>query len=113
MNKETAKKLKEEIEVFARNFSNPLREKNGNGEVFSFESLSVLSETTAAVCYRKSPSDKLALVFFYYVNYNGGVWRYFVPTDAHILGMAAFARHKETVETVNFPKNFEAEVQIQ
>ena len=106
MNKEVAKKLKEKAEQVAAMFSNKTRPLNHNNETFVIEAINPMSEYTAAVNYRKDPTDKYTLVFFYYVNVSGGVWYYFFPSDSHIIGFETFGVLKQKVENLNFEKNF-------
>ena len=42
---------------------------------------------------------------YIYVGMSKG-WKYFVPTDSHILGMTNFSYYKMQVENDNFKHNF-------
>jgi len=86
----------------ANNFSNPDREFNFNKEVFSTHRIVPTSENTAVVFFKKSPSLKLALFFFYYVSMGGGKWFYFCPSDGHILGLQRLSSFYFSVEEKNF-----------
>lgn len=107
MNKTVAKKLKAKASEIARTFSNTDREFNYSNESFEVKSLVPLSEATALVIFEKS-SDKLAIAFCYYINANNGEWRYFFPSDSHILGMEKVGKYLHQIEVKNFPKNFDA-----
>jgi hypothetical protein len=100
MRKDIALKLKAEAERVAREYSNPLRER-GNGEVFDVEEILALSELTAAVVFKKD-SGKRAVAFFYVVKDS---WRYFFPSDSHLLGMEIFPEIKKRIEIENFGRN--------
>jgi len=89
----------------ARMFSDPSRIHNLGGETFELEKIMALSEYTAAVFYLKN-SGKRAIAFFYY---NNNAWRFFFPSDSHLVGMSAFAEVKRKVEEGNFEKNFMGE----
>lgn len=84
----------------AREYSNPLRER-GNGEAFEVDEILALSEFTAAVVFKKD-SGKKAVGFFYTVKDN---WRYFFPSDSHLIGMEAFSEIKKRIEIENFGRN--------
>ena len=43
----------------------------------------------------------------YWVKSNGGHWKYFFPTDSHILGMGKMCDVLHDVELLNFDKNFD------
>lgn len=101
MRKDIALKLKAEAERVAREFSNPFRDRNPGGEIFELEGIQALSEFTAAVIFKKN-TDKRAVAFFYYVK---DQWRYFFPSDSHILGMESFPEVKKRVEIENFSRN--------
>ena len=90
--------------VTANNFSNPDRALNGNKEIFEVGTIHPLSELTAIVVFDKS-SGKKAMAFYYWINSQGGHWRYFFPTDSHVLGMAKVAKYLEKIEQFNYGKN--------
>ena len=94
--------LIQEAQIVAKKFSNPDREKNKNKESFNVVDNKILSENTAIIIMHKSPTNKLALFFFYYVNVNNGWWAYFVPTDSHFLGMSG--AYLEYVKIENYNK---------
>jgi hypothetical protein len=100
MRKDIALKLREEADRVAREYSNPNRE-YGNGETFEVEEILALSEFTAAVIFRKD-SEKRAVAFFYTVKDS---WRYFFPTDSHLIGMESFPEIKKRIEIENFGRN--------
>lgn len=102
--KEIAIRLRAKALEVAKTFSNPERAHNPTAEVFELEGIEPTSEDTAAVYFKKN-TGKRALAFFYWVNAGSGEWRYFFPTDSHILGMLEFKDRKVAVEAVNFPLN--------
>lgn len=83
-------------------FSNPDRENNVNKETFRVASITPLSESAAAVIFLKN-TGKRAAAFYYLIK---DKWRYFFPTDSHILGMERFAAFKDRVEAGNWKHNF-------
>jgi hypothetical protein len=101
LKKDVALALRERTLEAARVFSDPFRDRNPGGETFEVEDIRVLSEFTAAVIFKKN-TDKRAVAFFYYVK---DQWRYFFPSDSHILGMEAFPEIKRGVEIENFSRN--------
>lgn len=104
MKKELAISLYASVQEVARVFSNPNREKNYTNEIFEFEQIRPLSDTTAAIVFRKNTGKK-AVAFFYYVNSGMGKWMYFFPSDSHILGMEHFGMMKQEAEEFNYDKN--------
>jgi hypothetical protein len=100
MRKEIAQKLMLEAERVAAEYSKPDREYS-NGEHFEVAEILALSEFTAAVIFKKS-SGKKAVAFFYTIKDN---WRYFFPTDSHLLGMDSFPEIKKRIEIENFGRN--------
>ena len=106
MKKDFAKELKQKAEEVAQNFSRPDRRFNISGETFVISKIVPLSETTAGVYYEKNTGKK-ATAFFYYLRSGG--WKYFFPTDSHILGMESFGKHKLIVEELNYEENFKEE----
>ena len=105
MKKETANKLEKKAEQVALNFSNHNRPLNNNNETFKVDKINPLSESTAFIVFHKD-NKKFAGAFFYYVNVNGGEWRYFFPTDSHLLGMGLISQAKQLIEFANFGFNF-------
>lgn len=109
MNKESALELKRFAEKVGNNYSTSDRQGNFNHETFKVERIIPMTDSTATVLYRKN-TGKQAAFFFYYID-KGLVkgWKYFVPTDAHILGMESFGRFKLAVEEDNWTYNFESQ----
>jgi hypothetical protein len=105
MNKEIVQKLHSKVKEVATVFSNPERSLNFNKEIFSVDKIIPLSEFSAVVKYRKIPSEKLALVFFVYINGGEGFWMYFFPSDSHVRGMELVGKYLQEVEIENFNKN--------
>ena len=106
MNKQIARELEEYANKVAVMFSYPDREGNYNGETFTVKEIVPTSENTAIVTYNKS-SGKDSVAFFYYLARGASKgWRYFFPTDSHILGFRAFEIYKLLVEKENYKFNF-------
>lgn len=105
LNKQMAAKLKNKAEEVARRFSNPARQLNSNNETFEVGIIKPLSETVAVVFFNKNTGKK-AVAVFYLVNYDGGSWFYFFPTDSHVLGFRKLEKVLQDVEELNFPHNF-------
>lgn len=105
MRKDVAIKLEKISKVIAKNFSESKRDFNVNNETFEVVKIKPLSESTAVVLMEKS-SKKFTLAFCYFINYNGGTWRYFIPTYDHCFGMESIREFLSLVEDKNFPKNF-------
>lgn len=107
MNRRLAISLQKEAADTAEKFSIKSRDGNFNDETFFVVSISPMSDTTATVIFRKEPTGKQAAFFFYYIARGAKMgWHYFVPTDAHILGMMSFNRYKQQVESNNYKYNF-------
>ena len=106
MKKERAIKLKELAETIATNFSRKDREFNYNNETFEVHGITPSSENTAIITFIKN-TGKQGLAFCYWINMNGGQWRYFFPTYDHCVGMKMVEEYLHSVEIVNFGFNFE------
>jgi len=104
MNKQLVMALKVKSREIATNFSNPNREFNHNHETFKVEEIIPLSEKTALTIFNKS-SGKKAIAFLYYVNYNGGQWSYFIPTESHVYGMSKVQTYLQQIEEHNIKQN--------
>ena len=105
MKKEIAIKLRIAAEKASEVFSDPQRPLNTNKETFSVDKVTPLSESTAAVTFCKD-ARKFALAFFYYLNTSGGQWRYFFPSDSHLLGMGMMSQAKQCIEVANIGFNW-------
>ena len=106
MNKQLVKDLTAYAETVAERYSQKDREGNVNNELFKIIEIIPMSEHAATVIYEKN-TGKQAAFFFYYINRGKAKgWKYFVPTDSHILGMAAFSHYKLEVERHNYKHNF-------
>lgn len=97
-------KLKEELQAFAEEIAEILSDPKRNRaniakEIFYTESVEPLSEDTAALVYRKEPSQLKAAVFAWYAN---GQWWRIVVTDGHLTGMLHFPMVKMRVEFQNY-----------
>tara|TARA_R100000742_G_C4279180_1_gene103144 strand:- start:1314 stop:1718 length:405 start_codon:yes stop_codon:yes gene_type:complete len=106
MNKTIAQELKVFATVVANRFSQTKREGNVSDETFEVYEIIPTSDQTAIVFFKKNTA-KLGMGFFYYIA--RGVsqgWKYFFPTDSHIVGMMASHYYKLEVERKNYGKNF-------
>jgi hypothetical protein len=108
MQKERAQSLLRFAEEVAARYSRTDRQNNFNAESFRVAKVIPLSDATASVIYSKTPGDKQAAFFFYWIGAQAR-WEYFVPTDSHIAGMTQFAQVKVEVERENWDKNFATE----
>lgn len=107
MNKQIAHELKIEVDKVCKRYSNPDREMNMNSETFATEEIIPTSDQTAVVKFRKQPTNKLGIAFFYYIqNGMSKGWKYFFPTDSHINGMRGLEIIKFEIERENFIHNF-------
>tara|TARA_Y100000361_G_C11095762_1_gene308961 strand:+ start:347 stop:736 length:390 start_codon:yes stop_codon:yes gene_type:complete len=107
MNKNIAKELNEFAEEISNRFSKFNREGNYNRETFTVDEVVPTSDQTAVIKFKKS-TGKTGVAFCYYIN--RGVskgWKYFFPTDAHIVGMNAFNFYKLQAERKNYKYNFD------
>jgi hypothetical protein len=105
MKKFVAQELQRRSAFVAELFSKKDRPLNTTGESFSVDTITVLSETTAAVTFRKD-TGKFAMAFFFYLHTDSGRWEYFFPTDSHLLGMGLMCQAKQLIEHANYGFNF-------
>ena len=106
MNKPLVVSLHKFAETVAKRFSKPNREGNYKAETFSVYEVIPTSDQTAVVFFKIS-TKKLGLAFFYYINRGSSMgWKYFFPTDSHVVGMMATHFYKLEVERYNMSKNF-------
>lgn len=107
MNKSIAQELDEYVQTIADRYSQKDRAGNFNNETFELDEIIPMTDVTATVIFKKN-TGKQAAFFFYYINRGRSKgWKYFVPTDAHILGMTAFNHYKLEVERNNYKHNFQ------
>lgn len=106
MNKQVAIELDKKAQEVAQMYSNFNREGNFNNETFEVAEVIPMTDMTATVILLKNTGKKAALFFFYIARGKSKGWKYFVPTDAHILGMTAFNHYKLEVERSNYKHNF-------
>jgi hypothetical protein len=107
MNKQIAIELRDAVKVVSERFSHKEREMNFNGETFSVDEVLPVSDHAAIVKFRKNPSGKLGIAFFYYLpNGLSKGWKYFFPTDSHLAGIRALELVKFEVERENYKYNF-------
>ena len=106
MKKDIAKELEGFAIIVQNRYSKKDRAGNFNNEVFKIEEIIPMSDHTATVIMKKN-TGKLAAFFFYYIN--AGIssgWKYFVPTDSHVLGLINFNYYKTQTERYNYKHNF-------
>lgn len=110
MNKERAKELNVFCITIAERFSNKTRSGNINNETFSVDEVIPTSDDSAIINFKKN-TGKLAVAFAYYINRGRSKgWKYFFPTDAHVVGMNAMSYYKLQAERKNYKKNFEKDL---
>ena len=98
-----AKQLRDKAVDVAQMFSRQDRGGNTMNEIFDIASYHVLSEVTAAVVFKKSPTNKRAVAFFYYVNSRRQPrWEYFFVSYSHLAGLEEVKRLLHDVEQHNF-----------
>ena len=118
MQRNRARDLMGHAEIIAERLSLN-RERNTAKDDYGIDRIVALSENTAAVIFIKT-SGKSAITFHYFIlmqpfkeafvrEDRAGHWRYFIPTDSHLLGMAAFPKWKAKVERDNYDFNFNYE----
>jgi hypothetical protein len=108
MNKQIAIELDSAVKIVADRFSRTDREMNHNNETFHVDKIYPTGDHTATVMFKKS-SGKLGAAFFYYIpNGMSKGWKYFFPTDSHIIGMRAFEWYKLMAENENYQHNFKS-----
>ena len=106
MNKVIAQELDQYVETVAERFSQTNREGNFNNESFELHEIIPMTDVTATVVFKKNTGKQAAFFFYYIAKGRSKGWKYFVPTDAHILGMCAFNHYKLEVERNNYKHNF-------
>jgi hypothetical protein len=107
MNKERAKELNEFCQTIAERFSNTSRQGNINNETFLVEEIIPTSDDSAVVNFVKN-TGKLAVAYMYYINRGRSKgWKYYFPTDSHVVGMQAFSFYKLEAERKNYKRNFD------
>lgn len=108
MNKQIAIELKSAVDVVCQRFSRNDREMNFNQEVFEVDEIIPTSDQTAVVKFKKQPTGKIGIAFFYYIQKGMSKgWKYFFPTDSHIAGIRALELVKFETERHNYQYNFE------
>jgi|TARA_R110000787_G_scaffold4016_3_gene15663 hypothetical protein len=109
MNKERAKELQVFCNTVAERFSNNARQGNLNNETFFVDEIIPTSDDSAVINFKKN-TGKLAVAFCYYINRGRSKgWKYYFPTDAHVVGMQAFSYYKLEAERKNYKMNFNKE----
>jgi|TARA_R100000655_G_scaffold51305_1_gene88994 hypothetical protein len=100
MTKEHKQELREYAERIAKGFSM----RPNYSESFHVEDIQIASESMAFVKMKKFPSEKCAAFLFFRVK-SDKPWRWFCPTDSHILGMRYFEEFKRRIENENYDKD--------
>ena len=101
-----AKRLKVEANNVAVLFSNKERKGNVAKETFTVETITVLSECTAAVTYYKTPTKKKTLAWFYFIAARDNPrWEYFFVTYSHLVGLHRVSKLLHDVEQHNFDQS--------
>jgi hypothetical protein len=108
MNKQLAQELDSFAQDVARRFSKKSRAGNFNNETFEVDSIIPMTDATATVIFKKNTGKKAAFFFYHVGRGSSAGWKYFVPTDAHILGMHSFNHYKLEIERGNYSFNFES-----
>lgn len=106
MNKTLVKSLTTFAQELEKRYSHKERENNYNNETFKIFKIIPLSDHAASVIFKKNTGKQVAF-FCYFIN--SGLskgWKYFVPTDSHIVGMINFNVIKLKVEENNYKYNF-------
>ena len=106
MTKQLAIELQKEAERIAKMYSDPNRQRNVHKEAFTIDKVYAMSDSCATVVYKRSKGKKV-LMFFYYIKGMRPGWKYFIPTDSHILGFRAFEMLKLKAEIDNYKYNFD------
>lgn len=106
MNKTIAQELDAYVQTIADRYSQKNREGNFNNESFALDEIIPMTDVTATVIFKKNTGKQAAFFFYYISRGRSKGWKYFVPTDAHILGMTAFNHYKLEVERNNYKHNF-------
>lgn len=107
MNKQVAKELENYVVQISERFSRTDRDGNFNEETFVVDEIIPMTDATATVVFKKNTGKRAAFFFYYIARGMAKGWKYFVPTDAHILGMQSFNVYKLQVEKNNWEHNFE------
>jgi hypothetical protein len=107
LNKQIAIELNDAVEVVCKRFSRTDREMNFNQETFEVDEIIPTSDHTAVVKFKKQPTGKIGIAFFYYIQKGMSKgWKYFFPTDSHIAGMRGLELVKFEIERHNYQYNF-------
>ena len=106
MKKDLVKELNDFAETVRDRFSKKERVGNINNETFFIKEVIPTSDHSATVIYEKNTGKVAAFFFYYILRGRSKGWKYFVPTNTHILGFRAFEFYYTQVEKDNFDKNF-------
>jgi hypothetical protein len=99
------KKVAVNLEYLAKMVSNKLElsKRNGkdNDEKYFVQEIITISDYTA-ICIFENNIGKRELCFFYYIPTGESMgWKYFFPTDSHLLGFRAFDHFKFEIDRYN------------
>lgn len=105
MQKDRARLLEVAAQNMAELFSKKDRPKNPD-ETFTVVRRMPLSDTSAAIVFRKTPGGKLAVAWFYWVNLaRNPEWRGFFVSHTHLVDLGRIKDLLHKVEQYNYPKN--------
>lgn len=99
MRKEIAAKLQKRAAEVAERYSVQGDRKTATKEALKVESISPLSDNSAAVVFIRTNNIRTA-AFFFYLSHSEA-WHYLFPTDGHVLGFKEFPCVRMSVEKQN------------
>jgi len=103
LNQQMAKLLRQRADEVAVMFSNKSRGGNHAKETFHVQRIEVLSEATACVIFDKTPKNKQAVAWFYYIaSKKHARWEYFFVTYSHLIGLDRVGTILHEIEQHNF-----------
>ena len=111
MNKSVAKSLLNKVKEAEKNFSNPQRANNHNGETFKAIEVRPISAQSAYVIFLKS-SGKKAKAHFINKQPKIAHWEYYFIGAQHLLNLDVLEKKYLEVEQFNFKFNFEEEYNV-
>ena len=105
MNKSIAIALSKKVRDAEKNFSNPNRANNHNGETFKSIEVKPISAQSAYVVFEKSTGKK-AIAHFINKQPNNPYWDYYFIGAQHLLNLNILEEKYLEVEQYNFKFNF-------
>ena len=112
MKKQMAIALRSKAEDIARQFSFKDRANNFDNETFHVDKITVLSETTAAITFLKTPTNKKAVAWLYWINGKKPGWQYFFVTYNHLVGLNRVSSLLHHIEQHNFEQSTSQQEQL-